>query len=255
MSPLWRDEVTIELAPRRLALVRRARGIRPRVVAATEVPVPDGALGDPAPVLARLAELLRDPAWHRARVRVIVADHPWVRYAVAPWPGTRLDEAGRITHARYVLADAFGGSVADWDVALSDTPPGRPYVACAMLPALRGMVEAAAREARSLLVSLRPRLVEAFHAWRRLLPASDAWFVSVGDGALAAVRLRKGTWERVHVARLPSDWEVELQRLQAFDRATRPAGVASRILVDAPARMRGAARAAPGVEWLEGTSP
>ena len=36
MLPLWRDEVAIFISPRRIALARRARGLKGRITAATE---------------------------------------------------------------------------------------------------------------------------------------------------------------------------------------------------------------------------
>ena len=73
------------------------------------------------------------------------------------------------------------------------------------------------------------------------------------DGSLAAVHLSRGAWDRVHMARLPSDWSVELERLQAFGRVTRPAGAPGRMFVDAPAWMRRGAAASAGIEWLAGS--
>jgi hypothetical protein len=251
VSPRWRDELSIYLAPHRLALARGARGLHRRPGTATELPVPEGAGGELGPALARLAEVLSDPAWHGGAARVVVADQPWVRYGIAPWPEARLDAAGRLSHARYLIADAYGDAVADWTVTLADTPPGRPCVACATVPGLRAGLEDALAPAGISLISLQPRLVAAFNAWRRRLPADDAWFVSVGDGALSAVHLRRGAWERVHVARLSADWGIELERLQALGRVTQAAGAAGRMLVDAPARLRCGAPADAEIEWLE----
>ncbi len=254
MSPLWRDEVAIYLAPRKLALVRRARGLRGRVVASTELAlaVPAGAFGDFGPVLALLAEVLAAPTWPGAAARAVVADHPWARYAVVPWPATRLDAEGRLTHARHVLGDTYGEAVADWAVTLADTPPGRSRVACAMPAALRGALEDVLASAGLALVSLQPKLVVAFNAWRRRLPADDAWFVTVDEGSLCAVQLAGGTWERVHLARLSPDWNLELERLRAFARLTRANGAQGRMFVDAPAWVRRDAGTVPGIEWLEG---
>ena len=250
MSPLWRDEIGIYLAPRKLAVVRRARGVRPRIVAATELAVPAGTFGDVGPALARLADVLTEPTWHAAPARVVVAD-PWARYGIVPWPTARLDSAGRLTHARYVLGDTYGETVADWAVALADTPPGLSYVACAMPPTLRGALEDTLAPAQLTLVSLQPQLVVAFNAWRHRLPADDAWFVSMDDGALSAVHLSGGAWDRVHMARLSPDWRVELERLEAFCRLTRSTGAAGRMFVDAPLWMRQAAAPSAGIEWLE----
>jgi hypothetical protein len=251
VSPLWRDEVSIYLAPRRLALVRRVRGLEPRIVAATELAVSAGTFADVGPVLARLADVLSEPTWHGAAARAVVAD-AWARYGIVPWPAARLDTAGRLTHARYVLGDSYGEAVADWTVALADTPPGRSYVACAMPAALRAALEDVLAPARLELVSLQPQLVVAFNAWRHRLPPDDTWFVSVDDGSLSAVHLTDSAWDRVHMARLSTDWRVELERLQAFARLTRTAGALGRMFVDAPAWMRGDPAASPGIDWLEG---
>jgi len=250
VSPLWPDEIVIYLAPRRAALVRRRRRLRSRVVASTEVAIPAGPVWDTGAALAGLAGVLSDPIWHGAAARVVVAD-TWARYGVIPWPEVRLDEAGRLTHARYVLGDAYGEAVADWAVTLADTPPGRSYVACAMPATLRSDLEVALAPARLSLASLQPRLVVAFNAWRHRLPADDAWFVSVGDGTLSAVHLHGGAWDRVHMARLSSDWVVELDRLQAFARVTRAAGALGRLFVEAPVGLRRGGPASAGIEWLE----
>ncbi len=251
MSPRWRDEVAIYLAPRKLALVRRARGLRPRVVSATEFAIPAGAAGDMGPVLGRLAGVLAEPTWQGAAVRAVVADHPWARYGIVPWPATRLDAAGRLSHARYVLREAHGEAVADWVVTLADTPPGRSCVACAIPGTLRGALEDTLAAARLTLVSLQPQLVVAFRAWRRRLPAHDTWFVTVDDGSLSALHLNRGAWDRVHVARLAPDWAVELERLQALGRVTGADGRPGRMFVDAPAWMRRGVAATAAIEWLE----
>lgn len=251
MSLPWRDEIAIYLAPRKLALVRRSRLLRRKVVAAIELAVPVGDFGDLGPVFDRLANVLAEPAWQGASVRAVVADHPWVRYGIVPWPATRLDAAGRLTHARYLLGDTYGEAVAEWTVTLSDTPPGHSYLACAMPAALRGMLEDTLAPARLELVSLQPQLIVAFNAFRRRLPADDTWFVSVDDGALSAVHLHQGAWDRVHLARLSPDWGIELERLQAFGRLTRAAGGQGRMYVDAPAWMRRGVVPSTGVEWLD----
>ena len=251
MSPPWRDEIAIYLAPRKIALVRRARGLKPRVVAATELAIPTGTVGDVGPLFARLADALSESTWQGAAARAVVGD-AWVRYGIVPWPAaTRLDAAGRLTHARYVLGDAYGDALAEWAVTLADTPPGRPYVACAMPADLRSGLEDTLSQARLTLVSLQPQLVVAFNSWRHRLPADDTWFVNLDDGSLSAVHLSNGAWDRVHVARLSPEWSVELDRVHALARLTRAAGALGRLFVDAPACMRRDAAASDGVEWLE----
>jgi hypothetical protein len=255
VSPLWRDEVAIFVAPRRIALARRTRGLKPRLGSATEIAVA-GHFGDFGPTLSRLADVLSEPTWQDAAARVIVAD-PWARYGIVPWSNLRLDDDGQLSHARYVLAESYGETVSDWSVSLADTPPGRAYVACAMPAGLKDGLEETLGGARLKLVSLQPQLIVSFNAWRQQLPADDAWFVSLDEGSLAAVHLTQGAWDRVHMARLSQDWGIELERLRTFGRLSRTGGT-SRMLVDAPVCMRTAqpARAASDdFEWLEAAEP
>jgi len=250
VSLLWRDEVAIFIAPRKIALARRERGLRSRVVSATTVTVANGHIGDIRPTVDRLAELLAEETWRDATARVVVSDL-WARYAIVPWPAARIDEASRVVHARYMLGDAFGEALADWSVALSDTPPGRPYLACAMPSLLRPALEDVLTPAGLKLVSLKPQLVVGFGAWRPRLTASDAWYVSIDEGSLAAVHIVNGVWDRVHTTRLSGDWVVELERLRTFGELMRAAGAVTRMFIDAPAWMR-SDRLPQGadVEWL-----
>lgn len=249
MSPLLRDEVAIFVAPRKIALVRRTRGLKSRVTSATEIAV-SGHFADFGPALTRLMDVLAEPTWQSAVARVIVAD-PWARYGIVPWPNLRLDEDGRLAHARYVLAEYYGEAVSDWSVSLADTPPGQPYVTCAMPGPLKSGLEEILAGARLRLLSLQPQLIVAFNAWRHQLPTDDAWFVSLDEGSLAAVHLSQGGWDRVHVTRLAHDWGIELERLRTFGRLTRSAASHSRMLVDAPAWMRSAHTVCADFEWLE----
>lgn len=251
MSPLWRDEVAIYLAPRKVALARRPRGLKARVSAATEVAVAGGGAGDCGPALARLAELLLEPTWQDAAARVVIAD-PWARYCIVPPTATPLDAEGRRAQARYVLEDAYGEGVSEWNVVLEDAPPGRISVACAMAEGLESALIAALSPARLKLVSMQPQLVVAFNAWRRRLPRDDAWFIALEDGWLSAVHLADGAWDRIHAARLSGEPRVELERLQAFGSLTRAAGCVGRMFVEAPPWMRERAkRTGVGLEWLE----
>ncbi len=234
-----------------MALARRSRGLDPRVCAATEIAVPDGSFGDSSPAFARLVDLLIEPTWHDASARVVIAD-PWARFGIIPPPPSRLDSAGRAAHARYVLADTYGEGITDWHLVLEDGLPGRSCVACAMPEPLQAALLAVLLPPRLRLVSMQPQLVVAYNAWRTRLPRDDAWFVTLQEGWLSAVRLANGAWDRVHTARLSGEPSVELDRLQAFGRLSRAAGNGGRLFVEAPPGMRQRAkRIGTEFEWLE----
>jgi hypothetical protein len=249
VSPLWRDEVAIYLAPGRVALARRGRGLRPSVVSATDARVTAPGATDVAPTLGVLGRLLAEEGWQDADARVIVAD-AWARFALVPWSNAWLDSDERRGQAQYALTDAFGEVICDWSVALGEPFPGRTNIACALRPDILAGLDALLPAARLRLASLRPQLVCSFNVWRRTLPP-DAWFVSLDEDSLAAVHLTGGGWDRVHTVR-SGNWALELRRLQAFGRLAGGEPPAERMFVDAPPWLR---RAAPadltGIDWLD----
>ena len=163
MSPLWRDEVGIYLAQRRACLVRLKRGIHPTLAA--EIDHADAAA---APgwegALTLLEQQMNEGTWSNARVRVVLADQ-WVRYSVVPWTDALSSNAERLAHARELMSGTFGAEMSDWTVSLSESPPGSPRLASALLQALR---DSALRH-RQKLVSVQPQLIAAYNTWRHVL--------------------------------------------------------------------------------------
>jgi hypothetical protein len=251
VSPLWRDEIGIYLAPHKLALTRLGRGVRPRAV--REASWQDPATGDMnwGVALAALAARLCDPDWQGAAVRIVLADH-WVRYAVVPHSAAISGEAERLVQARHVLAGIYGEVASQWTVTLSDTRPGLPAVACAVPAALLEDLHLLLARHKLPLSSLQPQLIAAYNHWRPRLPDGGAWFVTLEQGTLAAARLVKGAWDRVHSVRIGADWAVELRRLQTFGRLASSSTEEGEVYVDAPAGLREAAGAGgAGLVWLE----
>jgi len=89
------------------------------------------------------------------------------------------------------------------------------------------------------------------------LPQTNAWFVSVEQGSLAAARLGRNGWERVHGVRIGSDWMRELKRLQTFGRLASNSPEEGQVYVDAPHAWRQVAAGTvnagegSGLQWLE----
>ena len=257
MSPLWRDEVGAYLSPHRLCLVRMKRGVKPTHAAEHEIRFEGVKTDSWAPALEALATLLAQPAWAGARMRVVVADH-WARYAIVPWAAAVNSLEERLAHGRQLLTNLYGEAVSGWNVRISEAPPQATRVACAV-PAelIEGVRAACAAAAGSALVSLQPQLIAAYEAWRHVLPEANAWFVSVEQGSLAAARLGRNGWDRVHGVRIGSDWMRELRRLQTFGRLVSNSPEEGRVHVDAPHAWRevaagtGASVDTSGLEWLE----
>lgn len=256
MSPLWRDEVGAYLSPHRLCLVRMKRGTRPAPAAEHEQRL-EGAKGDGyGAALEAFAATLSQLPWSGAGTRVVLADH-WARYAIVPWVAELGSAQERLAHGRQILVGLYGEAVEGWDVRISDAPPGAARVVCAVPGELIAGVRAACAAHGSTVLSLQPQLVAAYEASRPCLPASNAWFVSVEQGSLAAARLGRHGWDRVHGVRIGPDWIRELKRLQTFGRLASNSPEEGQVYVDAPDAWREVAAGTAGgaeasaLQWLD----
>jgi hypothetical protein len=251
VSLSWRDEIGVHLSPYRLLMIRVARGFKRTVSATHEHAIVCGDPNDWTAPLGVLDILLERSQWRGASLRLVLADC-WVRYALVPW-STQLRSADeQSSHARQVLVRLYGNAVSEWEICLSQAPPGCARVACAMpaelLRAARGL---RARHGMKL-TSLQPQLLAAYDNWRHRLPASGAWFVTIGEGTLAAARLSSRTWDRVHSVRIGADWTRDLKRLQTFGRLACAHPEEGQVYVDAPVVWRKEAEPAVNdLHWLE----
>lgn len=250
MSPRWRDEVALHLAPRRLVLLRAPRGLRAAGQQRDSVEVEDGHFANWTATLRCLRTQLSQPGWRNANVRVVMSDH-WTRYAVVPWNAELEGAHERLAHARLLLQQVYGDIVDEWTVVLSEAVPPRAAVASAVSSQLLTELNEVLTGAGLRLLSLQPHLIAAYNAWRSRLPRQGGWLVCVDEGVLAAAQVGIQGWEQVHVVRIGSDWSAELHRLRAFGRLVHGAGD-QRVFVDAPAWLRGvAATGIDSVEWLD----
>jgi hypothetical protein len=255
VSPLWRDEVGIYLAQRRLCLVRIRRGIRPTLAREEDHVEPLAAPGWET-ALGLLESQLAQGEWSDARVRVVIADQ-WVRYSVVPWSDALSSGAERLAHARELMAGVFGEAMSEWTVSMSEAPPGASRLASAMpTTLLESLRELTGRHGQKL-ASVQPQLIAAYNTWRHILPsAAAAWFVTVEQGSLAALRMCGDGIDRVHAVRIGLDWARELKRLQTFGRLASESPADGRVYVDLPEALR---MLKPGLstdlEWLDEPNP
>ena len=251
MSPLWRDEIGIHLSPGRVCMVRLNRGVGPVVAAEHEEELDCGEAGQWTSTLAAVDRLLAMEDWRNAALRVVLADC-WARYAIVPWVGELTFAEEHLAHARQLMLSTYGDALDSWDVRLSERPPGSVRVACSVPASLLEEIRAVCVRHRRKLVSLQTQLVMAYQNWRHMLPSSGAWFVTVGEGTLAAARLGAGGWDRVHSIRIGSDWVRELKRLQTFGRLASSSPDEGAVYVDAPHAWREVAGdAGRDLHWLE----
>jgi hypothetical protein len=254
VSLLWRDEVGVHLSPRGVCMVRAKRGIKPSFAAEHEQSAESQPAGRWEAALAAVDAQLAKDDWKGAVLRVVLADC-WVRYVVVPWAAEVASVDERLAHARQLLASTYGDAVSGWTVRLSDAPPHCARVACTMPAELLDGVHDLCLRNKVKLASLQPQLIAAYENWRHCLPASGGWFVTVGDGTLAAARLSASGWDRVHSVRIGTDWARDLKRLQTFGRLASANPEEGKVYVDAPQAWREVAGpAGRDLNWLEDES-
>lgn len=248
MSPLWRDEIRIWLAPGELRLRRLRRGIRPACVADATYPI--DSTSEWRPALTALEVCLGTGTWKGTAARVVVSNR-LARYAIVPWSDTLTREAERLAHARICLADSYGNTGPEWRVCISDSAPGDARVACALPAGLLAELRTILDAHRVPLLSVQPALIDAYNRCRHRLPKSACWFVNIESSALVAARLSPKGWDSVYSARIGADWTTELLRLRMFAKLAAQNSSDARVYIDAPERLRRvAASDEPGIEWL-----
>jgi hypothetical protein len=232
-------------------MIRVGRGLRRPVVEQHEHAIVGGDFNDWTVPVEMLDQMLERPEWQHAPTRLVLADC-WVRYALVPWSADLTAAAEQISHARQVLVRLYGSAVAEWEICVSQAAPGQARVACAMPAELLNSIRDIHTKRRVKLLSLQPQLLVSYSHWRPQLPATGAWFVTIGEGTLAAARLGPRTWDRIHNVRIGSDWTRELKRLQVFGRLASANPEEGQVYVDAPAAWREVAgAAAEALHWLE----
>lgn len=253
MSPLWRDEIGIYIAPTKVVLARMQKGVRPRCVMEDGETVEPANWGDWQPALDALSRHMQEDDWHDANARVVVSDH-WTRYAELPWSPALASAAERELCARHVMQDTFGDIADQWVVAVSRALPGQTAIVSAMPIAFIEELKAVFAAQGIKLLSIQPHLLVAFNAWRDKLPGNAAWFAAIDDGMLAALHVTNGRCDRVRAVRISGDWSVEMRRMQKMGRLARGNPAEGPVFIDAPVGLREATPDGDGnaaLEWLQ----
>ena len=218
MSPLWRDELRVVLAPEQVVLVRlgcalTTRGLTPRVeekIVVDCAPMTAGEAAWDASLKALEKEMPRLLA-RRTDAKVILSNH-FMRYTLMPWSETLNNAAEDEAYARHCFRQLYGADAEQWELRLSPERAGLPRLVSAvdarLLAALRGVFE----RNGVALASIQPRLMAAYNNSRRTLKNSSSWFALLERGCLCLALLQGGRWASVRTMRIGSDWRDALSR-------------------------------------------
>ncbi|MGE5493185.1 MAG: hypothetical protein ACM31P_18090 [Actinomycetota bacterium] len=223
MSLSWRDRLHAVLTPRRVVLVRLAKGFGDRVVGKESLACPEPAPGEAPwqPALATLAGALPGRQWKHAELRAILSNH-FAHYLLIPWQEKLSGEDDLLALVRHRFTEVYGDAADDWEILWSEGKPPAPYLACAVDRRLLVGLRDASSAAGLPLTSIRPYLLAAFNRWRRELDGRKDWFLLAEEGRLCLAWFREGEWAGVHCQSVGDGWGGELP--QILDRALLLAG-------------------------------
>jgi len=231
-SRLFPDRVRITLSPNEIKLVRLTNGRKPRELARKQLEGPGGS--DWRPVVASLAEVLRETTWHKAEASVELSNH-YVRYVRVPWVEDLTSESERLAYAHHCFTQLFGPRIGQWAVRLSDDRYNAAQVASAIEPELMDALSVAMAGASLKLVSLKPGFMNAFNQCRHALSTDPCWFVHVEPGRACLARIENGEWTGVRTTRLGTDWTSDLSVILSREQLTHAGPIRdSKIYVYAP---------------------
>lgn len=218
MSPLWRDELRVVLAPEQVVLVRlgwalTTRGLIPRVEEKIVVDCAPIAAGAAAwDVALKTLEMEMPRLLARKTVAKVILSNHFVRYTLMPWSETLSNAAEDEAYARHCFRQLYGADAGRWELRLSPERPGLSRLVSAvdarLLAALRGVCE----RNGVALASIQPRLMAAFNNCRLTLKNSSAWFALLEPGCLCLALLQDGRWASVRTMRIGGDWRDTLSR-------------------------------------------
>jgi hypothetical protein len=220
---LSRDELSIVLAPGRVALLRAERaltlrgyqrriGAREMIAceseAAAAAEFPESGEMPWSRAIASLEAALPAIAQSRMDVNVILSNH-FMHYALVPWFDDLTDEE-ELALARHCFDEMFGGAAESLSVRVS---PGRAGVAALasavdtrLLEDLRALLDRTNLE----LKSIQPHLMVAYNSCRDRLAGCNAWVALMERRSLCLAALQGGELAWVRKLRIGDDWQQEL---------------------------------------------
>lgn len=172
-------------------LLRRAPEIR--------VPLDAAADAGRLPAAPRLAVVLSSRLAHAT---------------VLPWTAALSADADWVAYARHLFASAFGAQVEAWEILVSDARPRSARLACAVDASLLARLRADGR-----VVSIQPRLMEAYNRARRQFADGDGWLVVPESGRVLLALIAGRQWKHVRVRQISGDLANELPALLARETA------------------------------------
>jgi len=213
VSPLWRDQIQVFLAPGRIDLVRTTRGFKPVQSAKVTVwcePVQDAPVWQAA--VQQLEKHLMDAAG--AQLSVTLSNH-FVRY-VALLPQAEIATPEEVSsYAAFRMREVYAERVNSWALSVSEWTPLSGAVCAAIPRDLMVQLEEMAARCRCTLKEIEPYFASVYDRWQKLLDGNKTYFAVIEAGRICLAVLINGSWHSIRNQRILHNAAAEL--LAALD--------------------------------------
>lgn len=213
MSPLWRDQFDVFLAPRRIDLVQSARGFKPvqQPVATELLPAPEEGQTAWEQALAQLESMLSDRNGTTGAAMMITLSNHFVRYAtLAPQDEITTPEEV-LAYANFCLREIYGARVDHWQISISSWNPAYGAICAAVQGEFMGQIEAIAKRHDIRLKGIEPYFTAVLDRWGKILDRNRSFVALVETGRLCLGVLHDGVWRGVRNQRTLNNVETVLR--------------------------------------------
>ncbi len=241
MLPLWCDELSVEMTPEQLVLVRfgwkfGGRGLVKYIAAKSVVNCPPASNGEPSwtAAISALKSELPKLVQRKTVARIILSNH-FVHYTLVPWSDTLNSATEEDAYARHCFKQLYGTDAENWELRLSPNRAEQPQIASAVDKRLLVSLRDTFAQQGIKIKSIKPRLMAAYNNCRQALNMSSGWLVLYEAGSLCLAMLKDGNWRSVRTIRLGQDWRSTLLMvLERESYLTEPALASNAVFLWAP---------------------
>lgn len=200
MSPLWRDQIHVFLAPGRVDWVRLKRGLKPVQTAKAAVfcePAADEPIW--AAALRQLENILKEAIG--AEVSVILSNH-FLRYVALP-PQSEITTPEEVkSYADFRMREVYADRIDSWILSISDWNPASGAICAAIPRNLMEQLEQLAPGYRCKIKTLEPYLASVYDRWQAQLKGDKVYFAVIETGRICLAITYHGMWQSVRNQRI-----------------------------------------------------
>lgn len=223
MSRWWNDRITLALFADGALLRRQARGQRQAELVRLNASPANGE-----ELLLTVQRAIRERQhWRRPATLNVVLGLDHAKLALLPWEDDFSQREDRLAYARLSLRQQYGPAAADWDIRLSESAYGAPWLVAGVERSLIAGLDDLAAAFGWRLHALQPALMSVANTFSRRLQNGCVRLLLLDGERLLIARLEDGAWQGLRVRRIDPQRSDALPELLAQENLLDPDPVSS----------------------------